>query len=226
MFDIFIALVSFLQKSYYRLRYPFISIRGRIFLSRIRVCSHSSVVITGDLFRTDIFIIGNDSKIQIDGKMVNCQLTIDGSDSKICVGSQTTVSNYYFLIRSQGCSIDVGRSVKMLGGRIVCQGRGNYVKVGNGCLFSHEVELWNSDTHTIFDCDGAIVNRNAPIIIEDRVWCGKGVKVLKGVRIGADSVIGMSSVVSKSVPNGSIAAGVPARVVRSGVSWSSSLLLD
>lgn len=53
-----------------------------------------------------------------------------------------------------------------------------------------------------------------PIIIEDEAWLGHGVTVLSGVRIGKGAVIGAGSVVTKDVPAGAIAVGVPARVVR------------
>jgi acetyltransferase-like isoleucine patch superfamily enzyme len=54
----------------------------------------------------------------------------------------------------------------------------------------------------------------APIVIEDDVWIGFGSVVLPGVRIGAGSVIGAKSVVTRDVPAGVIAAGNPARVIR------------
>ena len=54
----------------------------------------------------------------------------------------------------------------------------------------------------------------ASVRIEDNVWIGDNVKVLKGVTIGANSVIGNGSIVSRSVPAGVVAAGVPARVIR------------
>lgn len=53
----------------------------------------------------------------------------------------------------------------------------------------------------------------APIHIEDDVWIGAGVKVLKGVTIGKGSVIGAGAVVTKDIPPYSIAAGVPCRVI-------------
>lgn len=53
-----------------------------------------------------------------------------------------------------------------------------------------------------------------PIIIEDEVWLGHGVIVLSGVRIGQGAVIGAGSVVTRDVPAGAIAVGVPARIVR------------
>lgn len=54
----------------------------------------------------------------------------------------------------------------------------------------------------------------APVTIEDDVWLGQGVCVLPGVTIGAGSVVGANAVVTTDIPPGSVAVGVPARVVR------------
>jgi len=52
------------------------------------------------------------------------------------------------------------------------------------------------------------------IVIGDDVWLGVGVIVLDGVRIGKGAVIGAGSVVALDIPDGAIAVGVPARVVK------------
>lgn len=54
----------------------------------------------------------------------------------------------------------------------------------------------------------------APITIGDNVWLGGGVIVLPGVTIGADTVVGAGSVVTKDLPSGVVAVGNPARVIR------------
>lgn len=54
----------------------------------------------------------------------------------------------------------------------------------------------------------------SPIVIEDRAWLGASVTVLGGVTIGEGSVIGAGSVVTRDIPPGMIAVGVPARVTR------------
>jgi maltose O-acetyltransferase len=54
----------------------------------------------------------------------------------------------------------------------------------------------------------------APVHLEENVFVGDGTRILKGVTIGRDSVVGAGSVVTRSIPAGVIAAGNPARVVR------------
>lgn len=53
-----------------------------------------------------------------------------------------------------------------------------------------------------------------PVIIEDDVWCGANVTILKGVTIGRGSVIAAGAVVTKSIPPYSIAGGIPAKVLK------------
>lgn len=54
----------------------------------------------------------------------------------------------------------------------------------------------------------------APIVIEDDVWIGAHSIILKGVTIGARSIIGAGSIVTKSVPADCVAAGNPCRVIK------------
>jgi maltose O-acetyltransferase len=53
-----------------------------------------------------------------------------------------------------------------------------------------------------------------PITIGDNVWLGGGVIVCPGVTIGDDSVVGAGAVVTRNLPAGVVAAGNPARVLR------------
>lgn len=53
-----------------------------------------------------------------------------------------------------------------------------------------------------------------PIIVGDNVWFGAGVSVLPGVRIGNNCVIGAGSVVTRDIPDNSLAVGNPCRVIR------------
>lgn len=58
------------------------------------------------------------------------------------------------------------------------------------------------------------LEKATPIVIEENVWLGGNVVVLPGVTIGANSVIGAGSIVTKDIPSGVIALGNPCKVIR------------
>ena len=112
---------------------------------------------------------------------------------------------------------------------------GGYIKIGKRCtvnpfsvLYGHGGLEIGDDVHiatkaTIIPANHGI-NADIPlskqaqtmkgIKIEDDVWIGANVCILDGVTIGTGSVIGAGSVVAKSITKYSIAAGVPAKIVR------------
>ena len=59
-----------------------------------------------------------------------------------------------------------------------------------------------------------IRDRGRPVHIGRRVWLGGDVKILAGVSIGDDAIIGAGSIVTKDIPCGVVAAGNPCRVLR------------
>lgn len=61
------------------------------------------------------------------------------------------------------------------------------------------------------------------VIIEEDVWCGANVTILKGVRIGRGSIIAAGSVVTRDIPPYTIAAGVPAKVIKQRMSEQEKL---
>ncbi len=87
---------------------------------------------------------------------------------------------------------------------------GHKVTIGKQVAISWDVIFLESDYHSVGGGEGV----PRPIIIEDGVWIGARCIILKGVTIGKNSVIGAGSVVTKSIPANSIAAGNPARVIR------------
>ncbi len=52
------------------------------------------------------------------------------------------------------------------------------------------------------------------VIIKKNAWLGEGVAVMPGVTIGENSVIGANAVVTKDIPDNSIAVGIPAKVIK------------
>lgn len=66
----------------------------------------------------------------------------------------------------------------------------------------------------IMDSHDKLPENDAPVIVEDDVWAGANITILKGVTIGRGSVIAAGAVVNKSMPPYSIIGGVPARVLK------------
>lgn len=99
----------------------------------------------------------------------------------------------------------------------------SFISIGHGVAISERVAMRDSDNHTIItvsdekSCDKPV---SASIVIQDHVWIGMNVTVLKGVTIGEGAIVAAGSVVNKDVPPHSLVAGVPAKVVKTDVSWS------
>ena len=56
--------------------------------------------------------------------------------------------------------------------------------------------------------------QDLPVVIEDGVWCGANVTILKGVTIGRGSIVAAGAVVTKSCAPYSIIGGVPAKLIK------------
>lgn len=88
------------------------------------------------------------------------------------------------------------------------------IHIDDNCLIGHNCELIDNDGHSITAKDRKFgVPNGADIHIKENSFIGAHVKILKGVTIGKNAIIGSGSVVTKSIPDNSIAAGVPAKVI-------------
>lgn len=89
--------------------------------------------------------------------------------------------------------------------------------IGNDVSIAHNVSILSFE-HDYLDLSKPIKDADCikrPVVIEDDVWLGAGVRILGGVTIGKGSIVGAGAVVSKDIPPYSIAVGVPAKVVKS-----------
>ncbi|CAM4419820.1 MAG: sugar O-acetyltransferase [Chryseobacterium sp.] len=101
----------------------------------------------------------------------------------------------------------------------------NRIDIGNNVLIASNVQIYTA-THPVETNERLIenwteINSNPffrtyalPVKIEDNVWIGGGVIILPGVTIGKNSVIGAGSVVTRSIPENSVAFGNPCKVIR------------
>ena len=113
-----------------------------------------------------------------------------------------------------GAALTIGNNVGMSSTRLWIHESariGNNVKIG-GCVL-----ITDTDAHPMNYMARRSSNegtKSAPVVIEDDVWIGAHCIILKGVTIGARSIIGAGSVVTKSIPADCVAAGNPCRVIK------------
>lgn len=115
---------------------------------------------------------------------------VSGPQGKVEIGDRVYI-NY-------GCSISAQELVRI----------GSDASIGTHCI------LMDNDFHSIHPALRNEMPPSQPIILEENVWLGSRVIVLHGVTIGRDSVIGAGSVVTRDIPPGCVAAGLPAKVIR------------
>lgn len=93
-----------------------------------------------------------------------------------------------------------------------------HVTIGNDVMMGPECMIFTANhSFSRTDIPMRLQGYDAPrsVVIEDDVWIGARVIILPGVRVGRGSIIGAGSVVTHDIPPYSIAAGNPARVIRS-----------
>lgn len=169
------------------------------------------------LFRK-LAIMGPDVKIHAAAN-IKCDekssIIIRGHNDLLCV-----------LTAQEGGIIEIGEFTTIRGYSVI--GAVKSVKIGNHVIISNNVHIYDNNNHPtnletrIKMCESGFYSHlwswgkseSAEVVIEDNVWIGERSTILKGVTIGRGSVVGCDSVVTKSVPPYSVAAGNPAKVVK------------
>lgn len=121
--------------------------------------------------------------------------------------------------------LDIGRHLVCNGKLQIVMHEPSTLRIGDDCLLADHILMTTSDMHSILDAEsGKRINPARDVIIGDRVWLGLHALILKGSQIGSGSIVGAGSVVSGAIPENCSAAGNPARILRSGVTWDRELL--
>jgi acetyltransferase-like isoleucine patch superfamily enzyme len=182
---------------------------------------------TANSGRLPLMISGNNNKVII-GKDVQLRdsfINIIGSDCVVEIGDECVFIRAQ-LILNEASKIIIGAKTTWVGGFCRAE-QGGSIVVGCDCMFSGDINIRTSDGHGIFDLETQeIINPPKDIVIHPRVWLGYGSTVSKGTIIGQCTVLGQMSLATGTLDANCIYAGVPAKKIRSGITWSRGMTYD
>jgi acetyltransferase-like isoleucine patch superfamily enzyme len=171
----------------------------------------------------EIDIIGDRNEIQIGRGSVlyNLKIRIRGSDHRIEVGEGCRITRGgVFWIEDDHCVLKIGSNTTIVEASFAVTEPGSRITIGQECMFANDIDIRVGDSHSVIDAEtGMRINFAEDIMIDDHVWVAAHTVVLKGVNIGKNSVIATGAIVTKSCQPGSIMAGNPARVIKTGITW-------
>jgi len=135
------------------------------------------------------------------------------------IGDGSSIGAYSILrstlvLNDVGMGIELGKNVGI--GPFSFIGGFGGVRIGDNMIIGHAMSI-HSDNHRFIEKDVLIRNQGVEkqeVVIGKGCWFGSHVTVLGGVTIGDACVVGAGSVVTKDLPPGVVAAGVPCRIIR------------
>ena len=156
---------------------------------------------------------------------------------KIKIGDNTIIDDYSLLDAKGETNegISIGKNV-FVGRNTILSCKNGNIRIGNGANIGFNCEVFSSSEvelgknvlmaaycyiigggHEFRESDVPVVEQkeiSSGISIGGNVWLGAGVKVLDGVSIGKDAIVGTGAVVAENIPEGSVAVGIPAKVIK------------
>jgi len=203
------------------------------------------------IFNSLFPIRGGRNRVEKKGIINKAKIRIKGNNNLISFGKESIVYDIPITLRGNNCVIEIQDGVKILNRHrmcdILCEGNNVHIVIGKNttiqsthinaqeddsqlligenCMFSEDIIIRTSDSHSILDSiSNKRINPAKNVIIGNHVWISARACILKGVTINDNSIVGVGSIVTQDVPANSIVAGIPARVIKNHINWNSKLL--
>lgn len=173
--------------------------------------NNNKIIIEKDcnLRESSIFISGDNNLVHI---RENCsgifaELHMEQNNNSILIGEGTTLHGRQF--RTIHFALDEGTTLR----------------IGEDCMFSNDIQLRTTDSHSIISLNGKRINYAKDIEIGRHCWIGMGAIILKGVEIEDNTVVAAGSVCTKKIEEENIIlAGNPAKIVKRNINWDRRFL--
>lgn len=180
---------------------------GVALLKGLRIESHGTdnEIVMGDFVRV------HDSTI-----------VIHGSHNRIYIGDYALLIRTRLHMEDDGNRISIGEHTGVYGEAELATMEGTNITLGDRCLVAGETCLRTGDSHSVLDLEGKRINPSRDIVIGEHVWLGTRVTCLKGVTVPKNCIVAATTTLCAAYQQeNTVIAGVPGKVVKTGVNWDS-----
>lgn len=150
---------------------------------------------------------------------------IVGKKCTVKIGPNSTIKESLTILTKNRNNITIGKNFNVRSAELICRSEPNIqISIGDDFLGSSQIIFRASDAHTVYSLDSKkpINEPRKGIFVGNHVWMGQRVTVLKDATIPDNCVISFGALVTaKEFSENSIIAGVPARVIKTNINWSS-----
>ena len=180
------------------------------------------------LIPDDIKISGKNNNIKISQSSYRRKfsLKIYGNNNTVEIGDNSYLHNVKIRIGFPDCPIEnclvkIGAKTSFNSAEIQLGESESSIIIGDNCMFSFNIEITCTDTHSVLDMEDNIINKGENIIIGNHVWVGKEAKILKNTQIADNCIVAQNSIVTKKFDTkNAVIAGNPAKIVKENITWS------
>lgn len=152
-------------------------------------------------------------------------ISIIGNNCSIAFGDSFCCKEASFSCRDNGSKLIIGNNADIASNVsfISMEGRGIYV--GDDLFCSYNVEIRNTDSHSILDADCNRINPAKDVHIKNKVWIAQGSLILKGSNVPTGTIIAAKSLVNKCFDEDCcLIAGSPACIKKVNIHWEKERL--
>ena len=168
----------------------------------------------------EIVLRGSNNRVSIGKGSAALRLQVRiGSNCDVRIGDDCNLGQLYIYAERNG-QVTIGAGSIFNGYIRFLLHEAGRIAIGQDCLFAGQVDVTLSDMHSVVDVEtGERLNPARDVALGDHVWIGQRAMILKGAQVQAGSIIGACALVTGEIPPNCMAVGVPAKVIKTGVTW-------
>ena len=194
-------------------------------------------------FQKPMLLLDRKNLFKIGGKLRNCKIIINGTNNNIIIEKGCVLNKVFIEITGSRNTLILHKNVAMPeGGRLRLEDFDNTIEVqdnttlinvflssadhdtkltiGKNCLFSSDVIIRTSDSHSILNQEGERINPGNNVSIGDHTWICNGVRIMKGTNIGSECVVGSNTMIAgMKTGNHELIIGNPAKTAKTDIQW-------